>query len=46
MGTIALEKSVNAESGEGRVMAFSEKSDFSGGVGEGRVNKEPVEISW
>jgi hypothetical protein len=46
VGTIASEKSVNAVGERSGVSAFSEKSDFSGRVGEGSVNKEPVEISW
>ena len=46
VGRIVSESAFN-EDGEGRgVTAFSEEPDLGGGVGECRVNNEPVEISW
>ena len=45
MGTIASEKSCNTVGKDGRVVAFSVTSDLCGGVREGRIHDEPVEIS-
>lgn len=46
MGTIALEKVTNPVGKGTGITAFSESTDLSGSVGAGRINNEPVEISW
>lgn len=45
-GTIKLESIVNAVGERRGIAAFSEETDFGRGIGECRVNNEPVETSW
>ena len=45
IGKITLEKVANAFGKDGRVAILSEEADFSGREREGRINKEPAEIS-
>ena len=46
LGTIVIEKCINALGAGGRVPALSKESNLGGSEGEGGVNNEPFEISW